>query len=131
MANWFTYLIKTPIAQIRADYNEYKQLERDVRYAKAKRDAAHDNLVSVYCEEASGVFARPDSCMTHVYSELPDAEQPVKEVCKAYIPGIPCPVNWCDCQGRNHMHCSAANLYTEQLNKYNDFWKNKFNQKKR
>lgn len=130
MANWFTYLIKTPIAQICADYDEYKQLGRDVHYAKAKRDAAHDNLIYVYCEESAGVFARPDSCITHIFPELPNVERPLKEVCKAYMPGVPCPKKNCDCQARNHKHCLAAEAYADKLNEYKKFWENKFNQKK-
>lgn len=133
MSNWFKYLIKTPIAQIRRDIKEYKYLDVLIENWAQLTAVAKESVVMTYdcCDD----FHHGNSCIKRqvmFYKENDEGvEVPVYRYsrCNNYVPRDNenvCVNQKCECWNRNRIYCNNNKKYVDARKQKAEFWKNKF-----
>ena len=133
MSNWFKYLIKTPIVQIRKDVNEYKELERACQNWVQLTFAAKSSLVRTYdCDENLFLGSSCIKRQVMFYDTNEDGiDVPVYKYshCEKFAPRDDeqlCEMRGCACWNLNKIYCANKDKYNNAQKQKAEFWKNKF-----
>ena len=139
--NWFTYLVKTPWAQKKQDWAEFKQISGALQDAKICLEKTEQGVLHIFFEEE--LFEEVDACLkervmlarTRPLNETPYDYELMHfqdSRCTNFVPigdEKLCPCTACPAHPANKAYYDARNNVARLKGEYKKFWKNKFNQK--
>lgn len=138
---WIKYLKRTPLAQIRADWSEYKSMWRQCVALRAYRRAAREKIIAVI--DGTEKKSHPASCICQQYyiassiggrnnDGTSDNTIFVRHtVCKKFAKTgehTQCADFDCPCVSHNHTYVDACERYDLMCRARRDFWRAKFGQ---
>ncbi|MDE6250138.1 MAG: hypothetical protein K2M34_00685 [Alphaproteobacteria bacterium] len=133
---WLTYLHRTPLAQIRADWSEYMGLWRKCVALRGLRNAAYNKII--LSVNADSVENPSPSCVqqTYYYTKSPAGQSGndmldnmlwvAQSTCKKFREngdGVKCEKSDCPCVADNHEYADACARYSLMHRARRDFWR--------
>ena len=139
--SWFTYLVKTPWAQKKQDWNEYKKIEQERVLAIKKLKNAWEKLTVEFNEGDD--FGEENGCIkkqfiyarVRINGQVTDfklSDEPYESRCKNFTPigdEQLCPCIQCSEFAKNKQYFDARNNLKKITNEYKNFWTQKVKQK--
>lgn len=137
--NWFTYLHRTPLAQIRADWSEYMGLWRKCAMLRGLRNAEYNKIVAIVNGETMNVPAQSCVLQTYYYTNSTPAHNGndgldnmmwiAQTTCENFHDGgVKCEKSDCPFAARNHKYADACERFSLMRQARRDFWPVKFAQ---
>ncbi len=138
--NWFDYLVKTPCAQKKQDWAEFKKLRKEVRKLESDLDYATMKVGRTFFEEDS--YDEVPACVKWrvMYARSrpvdgPEFEYTLKSYdlrrCTNFAPigdEQLCPCTQCGAYPANKKYFDVRKDLEQKQAQKKQFWKNKFNQ---
>ncbi len=132
------YFIKTPIVDMKRDFNEYISLRKNERNAYNRYQDAYEGLVVDLGEQNYDATVSTEGCIVEcvqVYNDMwcdscPDVRF-CRSECAQFNVNTPCNNSECPYELCNSRFFMLKEKYDIIKNKRKNFWKNKFNEKQR